>query len=233
MRAWVNIVVIAALGAMLSLVPLAGLAADPAAPAPAANAAAPSPAEAAALEGDRSLDLLDRGEIAAAGGEFAKARQLWEQALKVRPGWTTAQRRLAELPTRERNYPAQIAEIERRQDASLEFVEGVNLFNQRRWMAAAAAFDSVLTVLTDHPLAREYRDVALRQQFLDTHGALLVEANLPAQVAVDGQPRGRTPLALSDLPVGWRTVNAQAAGRSQTQRVLIKARTRSIVPFRF
>ena len=102
-------------------------------------------------------------KLAAAGGNFEKARQLWEKALQQRPGWQTAQRRLAELPARSRNYAAQVREIALRQQAGLDFVEGVGLFNQGRYQEAARLFAGAAEVLPNHPYAGQYLDLAREQ----------------------------------------------------------------------
>lgn len=182
---------------------------------------------------DAALTLLDQGELAAAGGNFEKARQLWEKALQQRPGWQTAQRRLAELPARSRNYAAQVREIALRQQASLDFVEGVGLFNQGRYQEAARLFAGAAEVLPDHPYAGQYLELAREQAHLAGHGSLQVDSTPPAMIYLDGQAKGRTPLLLPEVPAGEHTLVAEAQGVRLQQRIVIRGRASHATAFTF
>ncbi len=182
---------------------------------------------------DAALALLDQGELAAAGGNFDKARQLWEKALQQRPGWQTAQRRLAELPARSRGHAAQVREIELRQQASLDFVEGVGLFNQGRYQEAARLFAGAAQVLPDHPYAGSYLALAREQAHLAGHGSLQVDSIPPAEIYLDGQAKGRTPLLLQEVPAGEHTLVAEAHGVRLQQRIVIRGRASHAAAFSF
>lgn len=182
---------------------------------------------------DAALALLDQGELAAAGGNFDKARQLWEKALQERPGWEVAQRRLADLPARSRAYPTQVREIERNQQASLDFVEGVSLFNQGRYQEAAQLFATVAKVLPDHPHARQYLEMSQSQAGLTGHGSLQVDSTPPAMIHLDGQAVGQTPVVLNNVPAGRHTLTAEAHGVRLQKEIVVQGRTAHTTTFVF
>lgn len=191
------------------------------------------PIAAAAEGGDRAMLLLDQGEFAAAAGNFDRAQQLWQEALTVKPNWATAQNRLKELPARRRSYPAHLEDIRVHQKASLDYVEAVNLFNQGRYGEAATLLESVLQVQPDHPSAGMYLDYARTQVQLATHGSLRIEANIPAQIFLNGELKGITPLLLENLPVGSYSLVAEAHGVRVMKIVTIKGRTAHATAFAF
>lgn len=193
----------------------------------------PAVAGAAAGEADRAMLLLDQGEFAAAAGNFDRAQEFWKQAQALRPDWPKAQERLRDLPARRAGYPQHIEEIRLRQKASLDFVEGVELFNQGRYQEAAARFQSVLQVQTGHALAGQYLAQARAQAQISGHGSLRVEANLPARVYLDGELKGATPLLLQNLPAGSHELVAEAQGVRVSRQVLIKGRSAHTTTFAF
>lgn len=182
---------------------------------------------------DVAMALLDQGELAAAGGNFDQARQLWEKALQQRPGWEVVQRRLAELPARRRAYADQVQEIERDQQASLDFVEGVNLFNQGRYQEAARILASVVAVLPDHPYAAQYLEMAQTQAGLASHGSLRVDSTPPATIYLDGQAVGQTPVSLDKVPAGQHTLIAEAHGIRLERQIVIQGRSAHHTAFAF
>lgn len=182
---------------------------------------------------DAAMALLDQGELAAAGGHFDQARQLWEKALQQRPGWDVAQRRLADLPARSRAYPGQVREIERNQRASLDFVQGVGLFNQGRYQEAAQLFAGVVEVLPEHPYARQYLEMAQTQAGLAGHGSLQVDSTPPAMIQLDGRAVGQTPVTLNKVPVGPHTLIAEAHGVRLQRQIVIQGRTAHATAFVF
>jgi len=192
--------------------------------------AEPEPGQAAQAQ---ALTLLDQGELAAAGGHFDKAEHLWQEALRARPAWPVAQQRLAQLPARRQGYAAQVARIARDQKASLDFVEGVTLFNQGDYAGAAKIFQNVAETLPGHPFARQYLADAQAQAQAIGYGSLTVESNLPAKISLGGRAVGVTPLTLNDLPVGEHVVTAEANDAQARQTVVIRGRTTSFATFSF
>lgn len=211
------------LGALASAAPLAlllGLAA------PALGAEAiPAPAQAAPVAGPQALDLLDQGELAAAAGDFGQAEARWKQALQVKPGWSTAQRRLAELLQRRRAFPHEQAERQRRVKARLDYVEGITAFNAGDYGRAAGLFQGASQALPeDQVIARELArarelEKAVRQ------GSLKVVCGQKAAVILDGKRVGETPLTLEAVPVGRHHLALEDFGARTAQDVEIKPRS--------
>lgn len=182
---------------------------------------------------ERALKLLDQGELAAAAGKFDLARQRWQQALKLRPGWSVVKRRLAELPARQARFPGETQERERRSAARILFVEGVNHFNRGRYGIAQISFENYLKVFPDDAQARKYLEMARRYQAprpprvrvlpKPTTGTLLVRCKPAAQVSLNGQVKGRTPLKLSGLKPGRYQVEVKEKGARSEAQVQVQA----------
>lgn len=134
-----------------------------AAPALAADNTAPTPAP--AVSEDKLFGLLDRGEFYAASGKFDQAQQHWKQALDLQPGWAPAQKRLADLPARRKDYPyflAEMAAAEERRRARLNLLEGVDHFNARRFGQAGEKFSQYRQVFPDDPTGKQYQALAAK-----------------------------------------------------------------------
>lgn len=182
-----------------------------------------------AQDEQKAVDLLDKGEFAAAAGRFAQAQTLWNQALEVKPGWSTARRRLAELPQRRLRFPAEEAERARKSAARLDYVEAITAFNQGHYGRAAEILQGVAAVFPDDAQVRGILEQARDMAKGMGQGSLKVECAQPAQVKLDGRPVGTTPLKLEGVPVGVHRLEVEAFGGSEGKEIEIKPRTHSEV----
>lgn len=178
-----------------------------------------------------AMDLLDRGEFAAASGRFDQAQRLWRQALRARPGWAVAKRRLAELPARRAAFPAQRSARQRGARARLAFVEGVTRFNAGDYRAAARLFESCLLVYPADESTRRYLQVCRDMLAEQRVGSIFVVSHPPGRVSLDGRPRGDTPLTLNGVPIGRRLVSVSTCGCEAARELEVKPRTRTAVSF--
>ncbi|MCF8116753.1 MAG: PEGA domain-containing protein, partial [Desulfarculaceae bacterium] len=123
------------------------------------------------------------------------------------------------------------AEIQRRRKARLAYTQALDEFNAGRYQQAARLFLQHLAVFPENGQARQYLAQARRLQKAQTHGTLRVLCSPPAQVTVDGQLRGNTPLSLAEVPVGPHLVQVEAKGVRQGREVRIKPMTTVTVEF--
>ncbi|MFH1035687.1 MAG: PEGA domain-containing protein [Pseudomonadota bacterium] len=205
-----------------------GRAAPPAsAPAPKAvrPATPPQPGQSPAMV------LLDRGEFAAAAGHFEEAQRLWRQCLQLRPGWTVVQRRLDEMPQRRSSFPFDISQNEARRQARLAFVQGVTEFNAQRYDQALEQFHRLLAVFPEDQEGNNYLQLTLQQMDLVSGGSLAVNSQPSAEVVLDGQSVGYTPLFLEWVQAGVHQVEVRGYGDSQAREMAISGRSSAEVSF--
>ncbi|MFH1035147.1 MAG: PEGA domain-containing protein [Pseudomonadota bacterium] len=177
----------------------------------------------------QALAMLDRGEFAAAAGRFDQARDLWNQALKIRPGWAKAKARLAELPQRRGRFAGEEALRTQRVAARLACVEAITAFNQGDYGRAVRLWAGAATVLSEDTQVRERLEQARRLEKAMGQGSLRVECAQKAVVRLDGQVMGETPLDLAGVAVGEHRVEVEAFGGRDAKDVSIKPRTASAV----
>jgi tetratricopeptide (TPR) repeat protein len=177
----------------------------------------------------QAMEMLDKGELAAAAGRFEEAARLWRGALEIKPGWDRAEARLAGLEQRKKRFPAQMAALERSSRARLAYVEGVEKFNQGDYQAAAGLFAQCLEVYPGDELSSKNLALARAMQRDMGQGSLQVACRPPGKVYVDGKPRGTTPLTLEQIPVGGHEVAVEAYGARAVKEIEIKPRTLSSV----
>lgn len=199
----------------------------PAAKAPAGQAAAPpsnnntSPA----------MNLLDQGEFAAAAGHFEQAERLWRQSLQLRPGWSVVERRLRELPQRRAGFPYDISVNEARRQARLAFVQGITEFNAQRYDEALEQFHRFLAVFPHDPEGLQYLDLTRLQMDLVSGGSVSVQSSPPAEVFLDGQACGWTPVFLEWVQAGPHRVEVAAHGGGQFKDIMVSGRSTLEVSF--
>ncbi|CAO0824067.1 PEGA domain-containing protein [Desulfarculales bacterium] len=194
-------------------------------PRPARLAAMPEPGSSPAMV------LLDRGEFAAAAGRFAEAERSWRQALQLRPGWYLVQRRLDELNQRRAAFPTDISQNEARRQARLAFVQGITEFNAQRYDQALEQFHRLLAVFPNDQGGQNYLQLTLQQMDLMSGGSLSVQSQPAAEVFLDGQACGFTPLFLEWVPAGNHHVKVRAYGDSQAKDMVILGRSSTEVSF--
>lgn len=192
----------------------------------------PGPAGAEASPGasgadQKAMDLLDKGEFAAAAGRFGQAQTLWNQALELRPGWSTAQRRLSELPQRRQRFPLEEAQRERRSAARLECVEAIEAFNHGDYGRAVTLWQGAAAALPEDEDVRRELDRARAMDQATRQGSLRVDCAQKAVVKLDGRVVGETPLELTGVAVGRRRVVVEAFGGQEIKELEIKPRTTS------
>jgi hypothetical protein len=185
--------------------------------------------EAPAQVEPKAMDLLDRGEFAAATGRFGQAQALWNQALEVKPGWSTARRRLAELPQRRLRFPGEEAERARKSAARLAYVEAITAFNHGDYRGSAEILEGVAAVFPQDGQVLGLLDLARGMAKGMGQGSLQVESAQQAQVKLDGRPVGMTPLRLEVVPVGRHRLEVEAFGGSEVKDIEIRPRTHSEV----
>ena len=178
-----------------------------------------------------AMVLLDRGEFAAAAGHFGEAERLWRQALQLRPGWSVVQRRLDELPQRRASFPTDISQNEARRQARLAFVQGVTEFNAQRYDQALEQFHRLLAVFPADQEGQNYLQMTLQQMDLVSGGSLSVNSQPAAEVFLDGQSSGFTPLFLEWVQAGTHHVEVRAYGDSQAKDMVISGRSSAEVSF--
>jgi hypothetical protein len=198
-------------------------------PAPAPRPAKPAPQ--AEPGQSPAMVLLDRGEFAAAAGRFGEAQRLWRQVLQLRPGWSVVQRRLDELPQRQASFPFDISINEARRQARLAFVQGVTEFNAQRYDQALEQFHRLLAVFPQDQEGQNYLQLTLQQMDLVSGGSLSVLSLPVAEVFLDGQAVGFTPLFLEWVQAGGHRVEVRGYGDSQAKDMLISGRSSAEVSF--
>ncbi len=181
--------------------------------------------------GKQALEMLDKGELAAAAGRFEEAARCWRRALEIKPGWPKAQARLAEIPMRKKRFPVEKAARERGSQARLAYVEGIGKFNAGDYRTAAELFASCLEVFPGDQFAVEH--LALSRTMLRdmAQGSLQVDCQPRGKVYVDGKPRGSTPLTLHQVPTGTHQVAVEEYGARAVKDIEIKPRTLTSVAF--
>lgn len=194
------------------------------------SASARMPAEAAQAQA-QALKLLDRGELAAAAGRFDQAAHWWNQALRLRPGWAKAQARLRELPQRRQRFAQEQAARQQRSRARLQFVEGVACFNAGDYGRAEKLFAEYLAVFPQDRRVAQYLSLARSTGAGLRVGSLQVVCQPRAEVFLDGEPRGATPLLIKAVPVGSHQVKVKCREGESSAVVQIKARALSGVEF--
>ncbi|MBI5521577.1 MAG: PEGA domain-containing protein [Desulfarculus sp.] len=197
------------------------------APAPARPATGPGPNNNASP----AMNLLDRGEFAAAAGRFEEAERLWRQTLQLRPGWTVVERRLAELPQRRGSFPHDLSVNEARRQARLAFVQGVTEFNAQRYDQALEQFHRFLAVFPSDPEGLQYLDLTILQMDLVSGGSVSVQSNPQAEVFLDGQACGWTPVFLEWVQAGPHRVEVAAHGGGQYKDIMVSGRSTLEVSF--
>jgi len=180
----------------------------------------------------QALELLDKGELAAAGGHFEEAARYWRRALEIKPGWSKAKTRLAGLDQRKKCFPAQMAALERGSRARLAYVEGVAKFNQGDYQAAANLFAQCLEVYPGDQMASQNLALARAMRRDMKEGSLQVDCRPQGKVFLDGKARGNTPLTLERIPVGRHEVAVEAYGARAVKQIEVKPRTLSSVDLR-
>lgn len=121
--------------------------------------------------------------------------------------------------------------IEKRRQARLTFVEGVDLFNAGRYAEAEQRFLAFLAVFPGDPEGSRFLRLTQRTLASLRSGSLRVASRQPATVYLDGRPVGETPLALDNLPLGRHLVEVRAGELSQSQAIEIKGGTTSSIEF--
>jgi tetratricopeptide (TPR) repeat protein len=175
----------------------------------------------------QALQMLDKGELAAAAGRFEEAARYWRRALEIKPAWPKAKARLAELPLRKKRFPAQMAALERGSRARLAYVEGVQEFNQGDYRAAADRFAACLDVYPQDQLAAKNQALSRAMQRDMGEGSLQVDCRPPGKAYLDGQLQGSTPLTLHQISIGRHQVAVEAYGARAVKEIEIKPRTLS------
>jgi tetratricopeptide (TPR) repeat protein len=182
-------------------------------------------------KGKQALMMLDKGELAASAGRFEDAASCWRRALEIKPGWTKAQARLAEIPIRQKRFPAKKAARERGSRARLAYVDGVGKFNAGDYRRAVELFAACLDVYPQDQLAAKH--LALSNAMLRdmAQGSLKVVCQPSAKVYLDGEQRGSTPITLNSITIGKHKVAVEEYGARAVKVVEIKPRTLSCVAF--
>jgi hypothetical protein len=123
------------------------------------------------------------------------------------------------------------AEIQRRRQARLDYVQGQDEFNAGNYKRAAELFARYLAVFPDDAQARRRLAQARRLAARRHLGTLEVVSRPSAQVWLDGRPVGHTPLRLPEVPAGEHLVEVRAFGASK--RLRLKVRPGATVSVRF
>ncbi len=114
------------------------------------------------------------------------------------------------------------AEIQRRRQARLDYVQGQDEFNAGNYQRAAELFARYLKVFPDDPQARRRleraRSLATRRHL----GILEVVSQPTAQVWLDGRPVGHTPLRLPAVAAGEHLLEVRAFGASKRLRLQVR-----------
>lgn len=121
--------------------------------------------------------------------------------------------------------------IEKRRQARLTFVEGVDLFNAGRFAEAEQRFLAFLAVFPGDNEGERFLGLTQKTLATQRSGGLRVASKQPATVYLDGQRVGETPLALDNLPLGRHLVEVRAGEASQSQEIEIKGRTTTSIEF--
>jgi hypothetical protein len=165
--------------------------------------------------------------MAASDGRFEEAESLWRQALALKPGWAVAQRRIKDLDRRRREFLPNKESRQRRRQARLDFVQGVNHFNKNEFSQAAEYFERFLKVFPDDEAGRNYLELARSEAAAADLGTLWLDCRPEAQVYLDGNPAGMTPLEIHPVLSGDHKVSFTAYGveKAFTLQVRPKAKT--------
>ena len=126
--------------------------------------------------------------------------------------------------------PGKVSDDQRRQ-ANLAFTQGSNYFNTGKYADAAREFETYLKVFPNDGTAKKNLAQAKRMAHEVRYGSLIVNCTPRAEVYVDGQKKGRTPLTLREVLVGRRKIEVRALGGSSQKTVNVKSRTETKVPF--
>lgn len=122
-------------------------------------------------------------------------------------------------------------EIERWRQAKLSFTQALDEFNAGRYEKSAQLFERYLAVFPLDAQARKYLAMAQEQARAARLGVIKVTSLPEAEVFIDGQLRGRTPLTVPDVPAGPHRVEARAGKLVQQRNLLVKPRTTYTVEF--
>lgn len=189
------------------------------------------PAAAAAQDNSaadkKALELLDRGELAASDGRFDEAEKLWREALTVKPGWAKAEARLKDLDRRRREFGPRQEERHRRRQARLDFVQGVTLFNRSQFPEAAEHFQRYLKVFPNDERAQGYLAMARRESAQADQGTLWLDCRPEAEVWLDGDPAGKTPLEVFPVSAGLHKVKFAAYGAKKSFELNVEPRAKT------
>jgi tetratricopeptide (TPR) repeat protein len=180
----------------------------------------------------QAMEMLDKGELAAAAGRFEEAARLWREALEIKPGWHKAEARLAGLAQRKKRFPAQMASLERGSRARLAYVEGVDKFNQGDYLAAEMLFAQCLEVYPGDQAVSQNLALARAMRRDMAEGSLQVACLPQGVIILDGKARGTTPLTLEQIPVGRHEVAVEAYGARAVKQIEVKPRTLTSVELR-
>lgn len=174
---------------------------------------------------------MEQGEVRAAGGRFDEAAKLWKQALALRPGLSLAEKKLAGLEERRREYLREQAETQGKRGVQASLTKGIDAFNAGDYDESIRQLQIYLQAYPRDAIALDHLAKAQEMQRGQKFGALVVNCTPAAEVLLDGRGVGSTPLRLDSVAVGGHGLEVRAHGGSASQTVEIKSRSTTTVRF--
>lgn len=126
--------------------------------------------------------------------------------------------------------PEGTAERQRRRAAKLDYTQAMDEFNAGNYEKSAQLIRNYLAVFPADTEAKAFLAKADKLARAQKHGWLKVTCRPKAEVFIDGEPMGQTPLK-TELPVGAHEIEVRAQGRSQSSSIYIKPRTSHGIDF--
>jgi tetratricopeptide (TPR) repeat protein len=180
---------------------------------------------------DQARLLVEQGENQARQGRFDEARSLWQQARELAPSYAPAQAKLGELEARKDQWQQEHARQEREDQARAALDRARAARGNGRWKEAVKEYEAYLAVFGNDAQVIEELDKTRGEQLNAGSGRLLVESRPDAEVYLDGEPRGKTPLNLESLVPGRHRVEVRAYGAARSKEVDVIAKQEAKLSF--
>ncbi len=198
---------------------------------PAAAKAGPRLMQKAVCKLDQPDEFLYWGEVSAAAGRFGEAKRYLRAALRLRPGWRPARRKLAGLRDERRRFRILVRSCGIKGFQRLDYIEGINQFNRGCYLHAMGFFQRYVKHFPRDPRGRRYLRLAQREAAMFNSGSLVVHCNAKAVVYFNGHRVGLTPLTLEQVSAGRHLIRVQGYGIDASRQVLVRRRTNTMVRF--